>query len=121
MYLLLWKEIGIENLLLLHRNLKDQEEVGLQKLLPNQMKMLNQINLERNLKLVDLKKVHLRNRWDHTIQASSQNAKRKVGSLNKTSRTSFKTSFLKSKSTRSFNMLSELNTRNASVASTRTQ
>jgi hypothetical protein len=119
--LLSWKEIGIENSHLLHRNPKDQEEVVLQKLLPNQMKMPNQINLERNQKLVDLKKAHLRNRWDHMIQALSLNAKRKVGSLNKTSRTSFKISFLKSKSTRSFNMLSELNTRNASVASTKTQ
>jgi len=104
LYLVSWKETGIENLRQLHRNLKVQEEVVPQKLNPNQMKMPSQINPERNQKQVDLKKAHLRNRWDHMIQPLNLNAKKKVGSLNKTSRTSFKASFLKSKRAKSFNM-----------------
>jgi len=119
--LLSWKETGIENLHQLHRNLKVQEEVVPQKLNPNQMKMPSQINPERNQKPVDLKKAHLRNRWDHMIQALSLNAKKKVGSLNKTSKTSFKVSSLKNKSMKNFNIVLALNTKNASRASTKTQ
>jgi len=110
LYLVSWKETGIENSLQLHRNPKVPEEVVLLKLKRNQMKMQNRINQVRNQKLADPRKAHPRKWADHMIQTSSLKLKKKDGGLNKTFKTSFKITFLKSKSRRRFNLSLARNT-----------